>query len=332
MRIPGDRYLAPARALAGADIVHSQELGYWYSMQAARLRRRLGFRLVLTVWETLPFLDAYRNARTRAYRHTTLAGADMFLAMTDRARECLLLEGADPARVRVCPPGIATERFAGAAQVQSAPGRTILSPGRLVWEKGHQDVIRAFAALRQGIGISASEAARSARLLIVGSGPEEPRLLAYASELGLGQAVEIRSVPYEEMPALFARASAMVLASLPLAGDSYHPLGVPRVFWEEQFGMVLAEAMSAGLTIVATTSGARSDSIGCPRSRLTLKPAPSKPFAAVAPSSTSTSGLTTRSSSSSHGRHAWISKRLGVLCSRRLPRSSNLKCFTTFVR
>ena len=131
-----------------------------------------------------------------------------------------------------------------------------MSPGRLVWEKGHQDVIRAFAALRQGIGISASEAARSARLLIVGSGPEEPRLLAYASELGLGQAVEIRSVPYEEMPALFARASAMVLASLPLAGDSYHPLGVPRVFWEEQFGMVLAEAMSAGLTIVATTSGA----------------------------------------------------------------------------
>src|SRR4051794_39123808 len=29
-RLPGDRYLRPARALAGADIVHAQELGYWY--------------------------------------------------------------------------------------------------------------------------------------------------------------------------------------------------------------------------------------------------------------------------------------------------------------
>jgi glycosyltransferase involved in cell wall biosynthesis len=31
---------------------------------------------------------------------------------------------------------------------------------------------------------------------------------------------------------------------------------VPHAFWEEQFGMVLAEAMAAGLAIVATTNGA----------------------------------------------------------------------------
>jgi glycosyltransferase involved in cell wall biosynthesis len=36
----------------------------------------------------------------------------------------------------------------------------------------------------------------------------------------------------------------------------YHPLGIPRLFWEEQFGMVLAEAMAARLAIVTTTSGA----------------------------------------------------------------------------
>ncbi|HEY1450078.1 MAG TPA: glycosyltransferase, partial [Solirubrobacteraceae bacterium] len=31
---------------------------------------------------------------------------------------------------------------------------------------------------------------------------------------------------------------------------------IPHAFWEEQFGLVLAEAMAAGLAILTTTSGA----------------------------------------------------------------------------
>ena len=42
VRLPGDRYLGLAKHLEGADIVHAQELGYWYSAQAARLKERLG--------------------------------------------------------------------------------------------------------------------------------------------------------------------------------------------------------------------------------------------------------------------------------------------------
>jgi glycosyltransferase involved in cell wall biosynthesis len=72
----------------------------------------------------------------------------------------------------------------------------------------------------------------------------------------LSDAVEIRSVPYEEMPSVFAQASAMVLASQASATGALHPFGIPRAFWEEQFGLVLAEAMAAGLAIVTTTSGA----------------------------------------------------------------------------
>ena len=87
-------------ALRGADIVHAAELGYWFSAQAARLRRReLGFRLALTVWETLPFADAYRNVRTRRYRRDTLAAADLYLPTTERARDALLLEGAPAERI-----------------------------------------------------------------------------------------------------------------------------------------------------------------------------------------------------------------------------------------
>ena len=169
VRAPGDRYLGLRAKLRDADIVHTQELGYWYSMQAAQLKPRMGFRLVMTVWETIPFLDAYRNPRTRAYRARALAQTDLFLPTTERARTSLLLEGAPADRIRVCPPGVSTDRFAPPGSLRrDAP--LILSPGRLVWEKGHQDVLRALALLRAGLP---SEPAVDARLLIVGTGPEE---------------------------------------------------------------------------------------------------------------------------------------------------------------
>jgi glycosyltransferase involved in cell wall biosynthesis len=48
----------------------------------------------------------------------------------------------------------------------------------------------------------------------------------------------------------------MVLASLSKASGGYLPGDVPHLFWEEQFGLVLAEAMASGLPIVASQSGA----------------------------------------------------------------------------
>jgi glycosyltransferase involved in cell wall biosynthesis len=243
-RLPGDRYLRPAEAFAEADIVHAAELGYWFSMQAARAKPALGFKLVLTVWETLPMLATFRNVRTRRYREQTLAATDLFLAATERAAAALRLEGVDEGRIRVAAPGIDLERFAPAPP---PPAPVVLSPGRLVWEKGHFDLLRALAALRRGVVAGP----RELRAVIAGAGPEATRLAAHARELGIADAVELRShVPYDEMPGLYGSASAMFLGSL------------PTMYWEEQFGMVLAEAMAAGLPIVASWSGAIPEVVG----------------------------------------------------------------------
>jgi glycosyltransferase involved in cell wall biosynthesis len=252
----GDRYLGVGDAFASADLVHAEELSYWFAAEAAKRRRAHAFKLVQTVWETLPFLGAYRNRQARRHRELVLAETDLFLPATARAADALRLEGVEEARMLVCPPGIDVDRFAPDPATAAPREHVIVSPGRLVWEKGHQDVLRAVAALHRGIVTLADGSRATPRLLIVGSGPEEHRLHAHAAELGLADFVDITSVAYEGMPGVFSGASAMVLASQASSGGAYHPFGAPHVFWEEQFGLVLAEAMASGLAIISTTSGA----------------------------------------------------------------------------
>jgi glycosyltransferase involved in cell wall biosynthesis len=259
--VAGDRYTSGAEdAYQSADIVHSEELAYWFAADAARRKARHGFRLVQTVWETLPLGQTYRRGGLAGFRDDVLSATDLFLAATERARLALLLEGVKEQRVEVCPPGVDVARFAAAAERAAArplpAEHVIISPGRLVWEKGHHDAIRALALLHRGIVTLPDATVARPRLRIVGAGPEEARLRATAAELGVADAVEIGSVPYPEMPDAFAQASCMLLGSQSSAGGALHPLGIPRVFWEEQFGMVFVEAMAAGIDIVATTNGA----------------------------------------------------------------------------
>ena len=105
-----------------------------------------GFRLVATVWETIPFRSTFRTARAAANRRVVLAETDLFLPTTERARRCLLLEGAadraDPGR------RAGDRRRALCGRLRAAPRRPRdRLAGRLVWEKGHYDVIRALATV-----------------------------------------------------------------------------------------------------------------------------------------------------------------------------------------
>ena len=255
--LAGERYLGLEEALADADIVHAEELSFWFAAEAVRAKGRA--KVVQTVWETIPFLHAYRSRHARRYRDRVIAGTDLFLPTTERARDALRLEGVPAAKMIVAPPGIDLDRFSAVPAPDPPPSEhVIVSPGRLVWEKGHQDVMRAIAVLHKGL----IGPPQTPRLLVVGSGPEEARLRQYAGELGIAAAVEFRSVPYDDMPAVFAGASALALASLPSAQGGLHPLAPPQLFWEEQFGLVFAEAMAAGLAIITTLSGAIPEVVG----------------------------------------------------------------------
>ena len=154
--------------LRGADIVHAAELSTWFAAQAARLKGASGFKLALTVWETIPSrgdLPLAARARVPAggpgQRRPLPAGHRQSPADAAAGRDRPGPDRAVPAGHR--PGALRAGPGAGAL------GRPeLLSAGRLVWEKGHQDVLRALAAVRGGL---AGPAVHDVGLSIVGDGP-----------------------------------------------------------------------------------------------------------------------------------------------------------------
>ncbi len=104
--------------------------------------------------------------------------------------------------------------------------------GRLVKEKGIQDVLNAMTKLNN-LG-----------LVILGSGPFKPELIQLASQLGIQDRVDFRgSIPSNQVAHYMQGFDYLCLPS--------HT----RSNWKEQFGRVLPEAMAAGAIPVGSNSG-----------------------------------------------------------------------------
>ncbi|WP_174273971.1 glycosyltransferase [Sphingomonas bacterium] len=163
-----------------------------------------------------------RGLRDLFYRwrmRRLLRRADTVVTLSEQARReaAALLPGVRvrtiplPALEDALPPPIA------------AGGRMIMAAGRLVREKGFQDLITAFARLDD-----------DARLVIAGEGPERARLAALAASLGVADRVVLPGFVQDIRPMLDA-ARLFVLSS-----------------HFEGYAAVVIEALSAGRPVVAT--------------------------------------------------------------------------------
>ena len=130
-------------------------------------------------------------------------------------------------RIEVAPMPVRAELFEPDASARSGQPR-FLFVGRLNEQKGVAHLLRALARMRT-----------TADLDVVGDGPDAAALHALAGELGIAGRVRwIPSVRQEELPALYRRATALVLPSR-----------------DEGLGLVAVEAHLCGTPVIASRSG-----------------------------------------------------------------------------
>ncbi|MBC8122392.1 MAG: glycosyltransferase family 4 protein [Gemmatimonadaceae bacterium] len=244
------------------QILHTAETSNGYTHKALALKERYPHKVVVTVWENNPF--QHENNLTRPIGQKIGAGkllvrkyADYFLVPAEASRTALELEGVPLERIACIGAAVDLERFqprpkSGTVHRQlgiSPQARVIVFAGRLVWEKGVFDLLEAFALLNR-----TADPLEDVHLLYFGSGRERQNLEHERDLLSLRGHVHFMSgqayANSDQMPALFNDVDVLVLPSLPTR------------YWQEQFGMVLIEAMASGVPVIGSTSGAIPEVIG----------------------------------------------------------------------
>jgi len=221
---------AVRRVVAGfqPDVIHA----HWW-IPGGWLAIGSGIPTVVTCHGSdVRLLARARPLRTLAARVLPRAMA-VTTVSTFLARE---LEAAVPSlrgRVGTIAMPLDLDVFSAARETPRVTPPRILYAGNLIASKGVEDLVRAFAVLRQR-GVACG-------LRIIGEGPQRDGLRALATELGLADVMEWSTfLPQAAMPAEYGRSTVTVL---PTRGN------------EEGLGLTLVEALLAGTAVVGTHAG-----------------------------------------------------------------------------
>lgn len=214
------------------DIIHAHAAIYAGKV-AAEWRARLGIPVVLTEHSTRFVSRRYKPWQLRLAR-TAAKSADARVAVSPPLGEVLVRELGEDVGTWDWIPNVVASRFLN-VQVnmkdKSARPLRILNLALMREKKGHLDLLEAFAeAFPDGSEVE---------LWFGGDGPLRPQLEARTQALGLGNRVRfLGKVPPEEVPSLLSRVDMFVLPS-----------------HYETFGVVVAEALTVGVPVVATRCG-----------------------------------------------------------------------------
>lgn len=211
------------KKLKGFEIAHVAETYYHYTYQAIKTRQKgIIKKVISTVWEVIPFNNETLAGR-KNLKQIALKEIDHFIAVTQIAKNVLLKEGVEANRITVIPMGVDIHRFKPSLK-KHKNGNNLLFVGRLVKEKGVEDLLNAFVFLKKEY--------KGLKLTMIGSGPLKNKCLKAGAIL--------KSIPYSQIHKIYQNADIFIL---PSRGSTT---------WQEQFGMVAVEAMSCGLPVLVS--------------------------------------------------------------------------------
>ncbi len=243
------------RLLVDYNVAHTAEVYYFYTTQAVRakaLNKKL--KVITTVWDNsfgrfeynywpkLKISPTYWRKKINQIIKENINGVDMFLPVTMYSAGLLSDLGVPDSKMQVITPAIVLPTETNQENIVKElglEGREIyLVVNRMVKEKGVYDVLYAW---RMYLKKSNKD---NAVLILIGNGPEQKNLVRLAGEMGLSTSVKfITYLPNGRVRSLYKFVKVLILASL------------STFTWQEQFGFVLAEAISAGTPVISTYSG-----------------------------------------------------------------------------
>jgi glycosyltransferase involved in cell wall biosynthesis len=202
---------------------------------------RLSGRRVLTMGD-MKYDDKKRMRWLEALKHLAMWPYQGAIAASPRTADYMKALGIDPAAICLGYDNISLERIRRAAEPFrdcAFDERSIVSIARLVPKKNHRVLIDAFAEY-------VAQVRSPRRLVLCGSGPLERDIRSRIAELGLAAHVDMLGfVGAGAVASQLKRALCLVLPSV-----------------EEQFGIVILEALALGIpVIVSTNCGARDLSV-----------------------------------------------------------------------
>ena len=238
--------------LRGFDIVHTAETYFHYTQQCLNAKKKGYVRKVIaTVLENIPFNNEGIWVR-KEFKRRARQELDHIVALTNKTKDTLITEGADPKKITVISHFVDTKRFTPTkTTIQRRSSATptdlvIMFSGRLESYKGVFDILEAASRIRKDPALRRF----SLRYLFVGNGTQRKRMIEEEDRLGLSQVVTHSSVSYSEMPALYEKADIFLAPSK------------PTPTYDEQYCTALLEAQAAGLAIVTTRTGGIPENIG----------------------------------------------------------------------
>ncbi|WP_295886271.1 glycosyltransferase [uncultured Thiohalocapsa sp.] len=186
------------------------------------------------------------------FKRAALRGADAVTVNSSATGRAVLEIAEKLPRLERIPMGIAVNppdarQQALAAELRAAHrrgnGPLLLFVGRVVEEKGVEDLLQATRLLRRSHP--------DVRALIVGEGQDRAAMERIASDIGIADCTSFTGwVAPEDIPAYMRAADAFV-----------GPSRTGRGGWIEAQGLTFLEAMGAGVSVVATRSGGIVDAV-----------------------------------------------------------------------